>query len=153
MIKQIIKKLYEIYYPEQVKEEVKIPIPYGTIENPKVNEILEPHTQNLYLSDSSFVLTTMKEAKQFTEFSKIQSQNYVAEDHDCDNYSFALNGYWSTSLESYAFGIAWTSQHAFNIMIDDKEQIWICEPQENKWFKLEDKIKDKMYYPFRLVIL
>lgn len=133
--------------------EVKSPKELGTISYQEVNDILQNHCQNIYISDLNFLTTSMTEAKKFTEETKVWANQYKTEVYDCDNFSFSLMGYWSDSLKSFSFGIAWTSVHAFNFLIDNNKQVWIVEPQTNKYFKLEDVKSDKNYYPFRLALL
>ena len=150
--KNFIKKHYEFYFP---KKEIKIPQIKDSIGIIQVKEILRKHckSQNIYLSDPTYLITSMHEAKRFTKESLIETKKYQLHTHDCENFSFALNGYWSDSLKSFCFGIAWSKTHAFNIMIDYKKQIWICEPQTNKWTKIESFKNNKMYYPLRLIII
>lgn len=125
----------------------------GNITYDEINKILAPITENLFLSDSVFKLTSKEEAERFTEETKLKYEKYEEEKFDCDNFSFALMGYWSQALESFAFGIAWSKNHAFNILIDDKKQIWIVEPQTNEYYKFGDIKKLKLYYPIRLILL
>ncbi len=138
-------KQYKVEHP-QIK---------GYISYNDVLKILKPHCSlnNIFLSDPVYAVTTMTEAKRFSEKSMIQTREYKKNTHDCENFSYALNGYWSDSLKSFCFGIAWTNTHAFNIMIDNKGKIWICEPQSNKWSRIEYVFKNKMYYPFRVVMI
>jgi hypothetical protein len=97
-------------------------------------------------------LTTKDEAMKFSEETANQYRNYVAESVDCDNFSFALMGYWSENLKSFAFGIALSQTHAFNIMIDNVGVIWIIEPQTNKWMKLSE-VEDPKYQNIRLIVM
>lgn len=145
MITEFITYLY--------KSLKKTPKELGTISNSRVNELLLPLCSNLFLSDGSYSTTSKAEATAFTKSSMIDTDNYIAEKHDCDNYSYALTGYWSDSLYSFCFGIAWSNTHAFNIMIDYNENIWIVEPQTNKWLTLEEAKLNKQYYPFRLILI
>ena len=144
MIPEFIAYLYRITR--------KSPKELGKISNARVNQLLSPLCKNLFLSDDNYSTTSVDEANIFTKASSIESVTYTSE-HDCDNFSFALNGYWSDSLYSFCFGVAWSGNHAFNLMIDDKEKIWICEPQNNMWFDLETIKLNAQYYPFRLILI
>jgi len=145
MIKKIITYLY--------RSLIKSPKELGKISNYKVNALLYPLCNNLFLSDGIYSTTSMTNAKIFTKESMIETDKWLEEKHDCDNYSYALNGYWSDSLYSFCFGIAWSNSHAFNIMIDNEEEVWIIEPQTNKWMTLEEAKLNKQYYPFRLILI
>jgi len=131
------------------------PESYGTITYDNVSRILNPLTTNWKISDKYFQKTKVEEAKKFCERSKVQTKSWIAENHDCDNFSFALNGYWSEGLKSFAFGIAWSTTHAFNFMIDDTEKLWIVEPQTNRWMTVEEakEMKGGLYYPVRMMLL
>ena len=178
LLKPIIKRMYENLFYKEIEQNNKlignlnqqisdlkianekmairknIPQPQvlGTIQLVDVYKLLSPLCKDIYLSDEYFSLTSMEEASIFSESTKVQYQSWVAESHDCDNFSFALLGYWSDSLKSFAFGTAWSNKHAFNLMIDNSKHIWICEPQTNKWTKWED-ISNDMYSPLRLIIM
>lgn len=93
---------------------------------------------DIHLSDVQYDLTTVSEAKRFAQETKVQFREWKEETHDCDNFSYALMGYWSQGLMSFAFGIAWSSTHAFNIMFDQNKILWVCEPQTNVWTKYSE---------------
>lgn len=136
---------------------------YGTISLNEAYMLIRNATNcsNINLSDEYFQLTTIGEAKEFSKATKVQYRTWTKEDHDCDNFSFALMGYWSDELKSFAFGIAWSETHAFNIMIDKDKQVWIVEPQTNKYITMTDAKSAYImngggatpYYPIRLVLM
>jgi len=107
----------------------------------------------VYMSDTIYGLTSVEEAMKFSNETKVQYNIWKEEKFDCDEFSFALMGYWNKGLEQFAFGIAWSGSHAFNIMIDSNKEIWIIEPQSNAFFKLEDVKTNSLYYPMRMVII
>ena len=80
-------------------------------------------------------------------------QPYIAEAHDCDNFSFAAMGYFSQGLYSFAFGIMWSGVHAFNFMFDENKELWIFEPQSNTFMTVEDALKNPIYSPLRFALL
>jgi len=57
---------------------------------------------------------------------------------DCDDFSLlfsamlAYSVYKSGFNKQFAFGIAWSYTHAYNIFIDKSGKVWIFEPQTNK---------------------
>ncbi|MCK4521154.1 MAG: hypothetical protein KAU20_01180 [Nanoarchaeota archaeon] len=157
MIKQIIRKLYEYYFKEEIKEkelelinlkntitdlrtvyEVDEPDLFDAISHLDLSALLRPHCDKVYFSDRVYGLTSKEQARDFSISTKVQCKEWIKEQHDCDEFSFALMGYWNVGLKQFAFGIAWSDSHAFNIMVDYKKQIWIVEPQTNKFIKIED---------------
>ena len=93
------------------------------------------------LSDNYFNICTVDDAKVYVEASGVQYRKWIEENHDCDNFSLALLGYWSEGLYSFAFGYARSKTHAFNVMINEKTELWICEPQDNKWYQYDFFLK------------
>jgi hypothetical protein len=132
------------------------PSSLGTISYNEVNNILNNMQSAVYISDNFFQTTTMDIARVYSAKSKVWAEKWTAENHDCDNFSFALNGYWSEGLYSFAFGIAWSDNHAFNFFIDNNKQLWIVEPQTNEYMTLDQAKKHpgtQHYYPWRLAVL
>lgn len=117
----------------------------------KDKDILDVHfTDNLYS------LTTLGQAKSFSRKTQVQDLIYYKEKFDCDDFSFTLKSHWCKGIEGFAFGIAWSKSHAFNIAIvldDQKPELYIVEPQDNLWFKVEDLKENETYWPLRLVVL
>lgn len=158
MIIKYFKNIYNKYFKQKCESDIKIietPISKGIISINEIRDILKKYCSinNIYLSDPAYLLTSKDEADKYTKQSLINTRKYVKDVHDCDNFSFALIGYWSDSLKSFCFGIAWSKSHAFNIMIDNDKQVWICEPQSNMWYKIEQIQNNKMYYPLRLILI
>jgi len=54
---------------------------------------------------------------------------------DCDDFALVMNAFLVAAIKDAglryqgAFTIAWSSNHAYNLYVDDEEQIWIYEPQ------------------------
>jgi hypothetical protein len=105
----------------------------------------------IYISDAQFDLTTVDEAKKYLDTE--QKQPYLAEGHDCDNFSFAAMGYFSQGLYSFAFGIMWSGPHAFNFMIDADKKLWIVEPQSNTFMTIAEAKSKNIYLPLRFALL
>lgn len=133
--------------------QLKTPTPTGQISYDDVEKVLKKYASGVNISDLSFSTTTQEDAKKFTNETRVWARRYAKEVNDCDNFSYALLGYWSDGLKSYPFGLAWSANHSFNVFIDDKKQLWIVEPQTNKWMKIEEAKSDKLYYPIRLVLM
>ena len=141
----ILKKLFE---GEDVSYEPKKLGEIGIVE---LRNLITPFCSDVYLSDKNYSLTSVEEAKRFSISTKVECRKWLKEEHDCDEFSFALMGYWNDGLKQFCFGIAWSNVHAFNIMVDNEKQIWIIEPQSNKFIKIED-IKYP-YSPLKVVMI
>ncbi len=141
-------------------QELAVPVVSGSISAVEVVQILRnqlnlttDELKALVLSDLAFDLCSKTEAERFTKQTQIASGQYTANAHDCDNFSFGLMGYWSDSLKSFAFGVMWSQNHAFNWLIDDAKQLWIVEPQTNVFLTPEQAALDSRYgaRPFRWI--
>ena len=134
------------------REEVKL---FDTVTNVELRTLLKPHCKSymIKLSDSIYGLTTQEEAKKFTEATKLSINEWKKNEYDCDEFSFALMGYWNLDLHQFAFGVAWSKTHAFNIMLDNDGQVWIIEPQTNKFMKIDDVKDNEKYYPMEMIII
>jgi hypothetical protein len=131
------------------------PKSYGTISITELRQLLTkafPSAQ-IYLSDQVYGLTTKAESMKFSIETKVQYDTWISEQRDCDEFSFALMGYWNRGLEQFAFGICWSMTHAFNIFISKDKEIFVVEPQNNRYYTI-DEIKDNpKYYNMRLIVI
>jgi len=123
------------------KTNEKEPISQGALSYASVNAIFKKYNIKANLSDNYFNICTVDDAKVYVEASGVQYRKWIEENHDCDNFSLALLGYWSEGLYSFAFGYARSKTHAFNVMINEKMELWICEPQDNKWYQYDFFLK------------
>lgn len=137
---------------------VKIPTPqtYGKITWREQLEILKPLNAVVNITDEYLNTTSKQEAQAYSEMCKTQFRQWKENEFDCDNFSASLYGYWMEPMISFAFGLARSSNHQFNIMIDNEKKIWIVEPQSNKWMTIEEakktKTPDKLsYFPITLI--
>jgi hypothetical protein len=148
-----MKWLYNLIYGEKDKEIQRlkdeilslqvvtfdIPESFGIITWQEEIKLLgEAFKCPINITDNFLQVTSVEEAKKFTVESKIQYRKWTTESYDCDNFSASLYGYWSDSLKSFAIGMARSSNHQFNIMIDKDKKIWIIEPQNNKFMTIEE---------------
>jgi hypothetical protein len=124
----------------------------GIISYSELKGILSKYSPNVFISDNEFKVTDLSECKKFIESTKVQYKKWVKENHDCDNFSFELMGYFSESMYSYVFGIAWSNAHAFNFFVDETKQLYIVEPQTGKLIKIEEAVNNSNYYPIRLFL-
>jgi len=148
--KEFIKKEYNRLFPPEPKFEPK---KLRIIGISQVANKIKKYCNQVYLSDVIYGLCSMTEAKKFSQQTKVAARKWIKEQHDCDEFSFALMGYWNEGLEQFCFGIAWSRYHAFNIMLDHKKQVWIVEPQNNNFIRIEDIKKNKLYWPIRLILI
>ena len=140
-------------FTEMLQENIKEPVCLETISNYDINSLLKPHCTDIHLSDKTYGLTSVAQAKKFSINTKVEVNKWIREQHDCDEFSFSLMGYWNVGLKQFAFGIAWSSKHAFNIMIDNDHQIWIVEPQTNKFTRIEEMKDVEKYYPLKIILI
>ena len=62
-------------------------------------------------------------------------KSYSSNSGDCDDWSLVMNAFLVAAIKDSglkyqgAFTIAWSHNHAYNLYVDDEEQIWIYEPQ------------------------
>lgn len=89
------------------------------------------------ITDDYLQLTSVAEAQKFVTESSIQFRKYIAEKYNCNNFSASLYGYWNDALQSFAFGMARSSNHQYNIFIDNNKQVWIVEPQNATFYTIE----------------
>jgi hypothetical protein len=137
----------------RVRKKIEEPTSLGTIQLKDIYPILLNICPNVYISDEYFNLASQEEASKFSEETHVRYMEYITSGRDCENFSWALLGYWSQGLQSFAFGFCWTAKHAFNIMLDNNRELWVCEPQTNKWTKMEELKNNPMYYPPKLIVM
>lgn len=138
----------------QQAQNIAEPPSLGKITFQEAYNVLKVYTPVVFLSDDYFNTTSMEEAKKFCIDTKVWTKTWIVNDHDCDNFSFAMQGYWSEGLKSFAFGIAWSGDHAFNFFIDNNKQLWVVEPQNNNFYTVDQAkaISSPSYFPFRFVM-
>ncbi len=94
---------------------------------------LTPSATHIYLSDNKYWLCSKTNIKTFLSLDATNKDEYVREEHDCDDFAYRLMGQLSTQEWSgIAFGIVWTNIHALNCFIDKSGKFWFIEPQTDK---------------------
>lgn len=89
--------------------------------------------------------------KVLTEISKTFDRTWKKEVHDCDDIALVFNAmlveavYKSKFKRTFALGIAWSSTHAFNIIITKTNDIFIYEPQTNRIIGKMNEITNSTY--------
>ena len=109
-----------------------------------------------YLSgaDSDYGILRKSDVERFLKSNKVDKLKYKAESFDCDDFSRALTGdfvqwYSKGDVEGgaafgYLYGqIYWSPDdpnekvkyHAICFFIDEKEKVWLIEPQNDKMYE------------------
>lgn len=94
---------------------------------------------SVYLVDWDYHLIDYEEMERFLAEDKTDLAKYVAEYHDCDDFSFRLMGQVSIpGWSDIAFGIVFvqtpTGGHALNCFISNEEEVLLIEPQSDEIF-------------------
>ncbi len=101
---------------------------------------VQPSATHIYLSDSQYWLCSDADIENFISRDDTNKMGYVAEERDCDDFSYRLMGQLSVpDWSGTAFGIVWTNLHALNCFIDEGGKFWFVEPQTDK---LQDKLEE-----------
>jgi len=115
----------------------EVPKPLGNeVDGNYIFQVLnrvQPSATHIYISDSKYWLCTKQDIDAFLALDTTNKDNYQAEIHDCDDFSYRLMGQLSTpDWSGIAFGIVWTNTHALNCLIDNDGKFWFVEPQSDK---------------------
>lgn len=130
-----------ILKPPQVKREISKEV---------VKKLLLPYCPNLILVDSVYCLSEKHDIKNFVDLTLVDTIDYYHNWYDCDNYSFTILSYFMR-IGCYAVFYAQTKNHAFNLFIDNMLNIWIIEPQNDKFFNIKN-VSEEQYKNIQLVI-
>lgn len=117
---------------------IKPPKTSGHMSMKTLKNLLAPHAENIFLSDTSYKLVIKQSMQDFLAQDKTNLYKWITTYFDCDEYSYRLMGQSSTpEWGGIAFGIAWSKSHAFNIFVDSKKQAYLIEPQTDRIMKIE----------------
>lgn len=91
-------------------------------------------------SDAQYKLVDVEHFKNWLRFNPVSSRTYIADVHDCDNFSKELLGDVSKWDPGLAFGEIWMRPpgggcHALNWLMDIDRTVWLVEPQNDKVFR------------------
>ena len=103
--------------------------------------------QRLVYTDSYFYGIDIDDVKRIIAANpNIRDSKYIAETYDCDDYAQAMHGLFNQqTLSRFAFGIACSDSHCFNIFVDRNKKLWIVEPQGLEIYTLKDVINKPDY--------
>jgi len=110
-----------------VKPEIQ---PCGTIDINTASSILLDKLEEIgcdaeiYLPDNDIKIYNLKEVENSYELKEVSSLSFLAESHDCDDFSAKLYGKFAS--------LVWTNKHALNFILDENETFWWIEPQNKK---------------------
>jgi hypothetical protein len=92
-----------------------------------------PAATHIYISDNRYFLCSHDDIDSFLARDITNKNQYVAEEYDCDDFSYRLMGQFSVKdWSGIALGIVWTDLHALNCLIDDTGMFYFIEPQSDK---------------------
>jgi hypothetical protein len=118
---------------------VPIPTPQN-LSGVELGQILKPYCSNLWLSDETYSTINKKALEEFLRVNPVSERKYYTDIHDCDNFSFELNGEVSLWSKGGTFGVVWGNRaiddapHAWNFFIDENKTLWYVEPQTDELF-------------------
>ena len=100
---------------------------------------ISPNATHIYLGDSQYWLCSGFDIEAFLAQDETNKIGYIAEERDCDDFSYRLMGQLSIpGWSGIAFGIVWTNLHALNCLVDSNGKFWFVEPQTNQ---LQEKLE------------
>lgn len=94
---------------------------------------------NIHIADSDYSVPTRAEFEAWLLEDQIDTRAYHPEWYDCDDFARALRckmfkigqDYKTTLTVAYCEGYALGEYHAYNLLIDDTDAIYIIEPQND----------------------
>ena len=107
----------------------------------------------IYKLDNETHVCTKKSMECYLKSNLISLGIYKTDKYDCDDFAIHL---WSKVKKDYpslAFGFVLSSKHAFNIFVDNESNIWMIEPQSDKFMTIEQSQKKDLYKNITLIIL
>jgi len=95
---------------------------------------------NIHIADSDYSAPTLNEFEAWLLEDTVNTKAYHPEWYDCDDFARALRckifkmgqSYKTTLTVAYCEGYASGEYHAYNLLIDNKDQIYIIEPQNDR---------------------
>jgi len=119
------------------------------IEPDEIKQMFRGATENmsldfgaLYLTDRTYKLVDIAHLKKYLRYNPVSTRTYTPDKHDCDDFSFILQGdvtRWDSDL---AFGIIHGKRpdkdgHAWNWCVGTDKEIWFIAPQTDRVWKPE----------------
>ena len=90
-------------------------------------------TAEIYLSDRDYLLCHYDDIALFLAQDETNKMTYIAEERDCDDFSYRLMGQFSIpDWSDLCFGIIWSTTHAENVAITEDMKVVFVEPQNDQ---------------------
>ena len=87
---------------------------------------------SVFMADNWKYLCRFSDVALFVAMDINNKIDYIAEEYDCDDFSFRLKGQFSIpGWAALALGICWTNNHALNCFVDEDKKLWFIEPQND----------------------
>ena len=91
------------------------------------------------IADADYSAPTLQEFNRWIREDTVSERRYQAEHHDCDDFAHAIqcqifqigHRLETTITMAYCEGYAQDGYHAFNLLIDTQDNIFIVEPQSD----------------------
>ena len=136
---------------------VKPPMFKGKLSNIDLYGYLNGLAPIIQLSDRTYSTTSLQEAKIYQIKSHLHLNKWKAESYDCDEFSFESMGFWNKDDLQFAYGIAWSKNHAFNLFVSNLGEVYVVEPQSAKFIPIkqinENSPDGANYLPLRMIIM
>ena len=102
--------------------------------------------RDIYISDRRLDLLRKEDVMTFLWIDKTNGKEYKEEVWDCDDfardlYCRAKNHFAEKRGLNAAFGLVWTSKHAFNFFVDTNREVFFIEPQTDAFVSLINKAR------------
>lgn len=148
MIKNWFRKVKLINLDSKI---IKKALPKIDYKNKKINGVI--HLSNpaqYFLLDKNYKSCNISDFKKLLEKDftnwKIAHKNY-----DCDNFAFKLCSNLKSKYPMLAVGIVISTNHAFNVFVDNNGIAWYIEPQDDKIYSYRNRLKSMK--DFMLVLI
>ncbi len=138
-LSEFLQRLFKTKTKQPMPE--SIPIIHGqNITGAEVQALLTPFTDKQWISDGIFECIVTSNFRAFLERNKIDSETYIVDRHDCDDYSYELIGDVTHWYPEGCIGIVWGlntngNPHAWNFIINECKKIMFVEPQADTIFR------------------
>lgn len=123
----------------------EVPHPFTTLRHRSGSHlrlVLQKQYPNatLRLRDADYSTPILRELNEWLRDDAVSERQYHAEYHDCDDFANAIrckifkigHALKTTLTVAYCEGYSPGGYHAFNLVIDDADGIYIIEPQSDK---------------------
>ena len=117
------------------QEESLTPVVTASIDIAELKKLLRDKFPNsvVYLSDKEYNLAAYDDIALFLAQDETNKMGYVDQERDCDDFAYRLLGQFSVPGWSHlTFGMVWTYNHAFNIVVTTDKEILFVEPQTDE---------------------